>query len=151
MSSIYTILQDTSKFPLSQVPGMDRGNLECFLVNKEVLCFHLIFQEKNLNVDTSMFNTFFSIISLFHFFSQNKFESFLNSPEMMVLPQVNYIFNVNYRSRILYRANEVIVAVYKQLFKCITDPVNKYENPYTLMPHSPEEIERILLSNYKIT
>lgn len=103
LSSIYTILQDTSKFPLSQVPGMDRGNLECFL---------------------------------------NKFESFLNSPEMMVLPQVNYIFNVNYRSRILYRANEVIVAVYKQLFKCITDPVNKYENPYTLMPHSPEEIDR---------
>lgn len=66
----------------------------------------------------------------------------------MVLPQLNYILNVNYRSQILHRANEVIVAVYKQLFKCITDPVNKYDNPHTLMPHSPEEIERILLSNY---
>lgn len=29
---MYTILQDTSKAPLSQVPGMDAASLKCFAV-----------------------------------------------------------------------------------------------------------------------
>lgn len=32
LSSIYTILQDTSKVPLSQVPGMDANSLQIFMV-----------------------------------------------------------------------------------------------------------------------
>lgn len=76
---------------------------------------------------------------------QSKLQSFLNNPGIVLLPQMNYLLSNTYRSKIQHRAYEVIIAVYKQLYKYVHDPANMYKDPSVLMPQSPEEIQQILL------
>lgn len=72
-------------------------------------------------------------------------ESYLSSPHMLILPQINWILNSSLRNKVQKRANEVIVSIYRQLYQCVHDPVNQYQNPTSLMPHSVEEVESTLL------
>ncbi|XP_065226568.1 conserved oligomeric Golgi complex subunit 6 [Planococcus citri] len=105
---MYPILQDTSKAPLSQVPGMDAASLKCFM---------------------------------------EKLENFTHSPSSIMLPQITFIANNAQREKILKRSYEVIVAVYKQLYDCVYEPTNLYRDPKTLMPHSPQYIQEVLMSS----
>ncbi|CAH0391613.1 unnamed protein product [Bemisia tabaci] len=106
LGPIYTILQDSSDAPLSQIPGMEPECLDSFF---------------------------------------GKLEHFLMMPDMLLLPQINYLQSSNHRLEIQRRANEVISAIYRQLYQRIHDPKNMYSNPSHLMPRSPEQVHELLL------
>jgi hypothetical protein len=78
------------------------------------------------------------------------------------MPQLKYLtsgvirlVNVNYptffkvllfcfREKIKKRSVELICAAYASLYSAIMDPRNTYANPYSIMPHTPEQIVKLL-------
>lgn len=106
LGPIYTILQDQSKSPLSQIPGMEPTSLSGFLT---------------------------------------KLEKFLQMPELLLLPQVSCLLSGSHRAIVQRRATQVITAIYSQLYKCVHDPANLYDNPDQLMPRTPEQVTHLLL------
>ncbi|XP_014241192.1 conserved oligomeric Golgi complex subunit 6 [Cimex lectularius] len=69
-----------------------------------------------------------------------KFERFLASPNLLALPQVECLLSSSHRAQVSKRSTEVIIALYKQLYNCLHNPENGYQNPETLVPHTPDEV-----------
>lgn len=69
------------------------------------------------------------------------------TPQAYMLPRLRNICCSADRTQILQRSKEVIIAVYKQLYNCVIDPVNQYKNPKRLMPHSPDDLSTKISDN----
>ncbi|KAL1131093.1 hypothetical protein AAG570_012330 [Ranatra chinensis] len=74
-----------------------------------------------------------------------KLENFISMPELLQLPQVNCLLSGNHRTLVQKRSIEVIVAIYKQLYQCIHDPTNLYENPSSFISRTPQQVSDALL------
>lgn len=74
-----------------------------------------------------------------------KLDSFIECPEMLVLPQVNLLQSSNYALNIQKRAFSVIAAIYKQLYDKIHS--GEYQNPEQLLNKTPEEVSKALMKN----
>lgn len=75
----------------------------------------------------------------------SKLESLLNMPDMLCLPQMECLLSNSHRTTVQRRATQVITAIYTQLYNCVHNPENLYENPTQLMPRSPEQVSKMLL------
>ena len=49
-----------------------------------------------------------------------------------------------FREKIKKRSVELICAAYTSLYSAIMDTKNNYANPYSIMPHTPEQIVKLL-------
>lgn len=65
-------------------------------------------------------------------------------PEMLMLPQVNLLISQSHRNTIQKRSFSVLVAIYKQLFERVMDPVNGFQNPEALFTKTPDEVSKLL-------
>ncbi|XP_072394400.1 conserved oligomeric Golgi complex subunit 6 [Diabrotica undecimpunctata] len=66
-------------------------------------------------------------------------------PDIALLPQVHLLTSSKHKKSVQKRSFDVILAIYKQLYQAVLDPVNKYENPQSIFHKSPEELESVLL------
>ncbi|CAG9810797.1 unnamed protein product [Chironomus riparius] len=73
----------------------------------------------------------------------NKLDSFIECPEMLILPQVNLLQSTNYAGIVQKRAFSVIAAIYKQLYEKIHS--GEYPNPDQLLSKKPEEVHAMLV------
>ncbi|UJR20606.1 hypothetical protein I4U23_023731 [Adineta vaga] len=73
-----------------------------------------------------------------------KFDSYLASPDLYIMPQLKYLTSAVNREKIKKRSVELICAAYTSLYSAIMDPKNTYANPYSIMPHTPEQIVKLL-------
>lgn len=68
-------------------------------------------------------------------------------PDMLLLPQISLLLSTIHRNNVKQRSFEVICSIYKQLYQCVHDPLNGYQNPGALITHTPEQVQQLLLSN----
>lgn len=82
-------------------------------------------------------------------FSQGKLENMLVMPNSIAVPQIGCLKNPLHLSKIRRQSNEVISAVYKQLYEHVHNPSNEYDDPSVLMPRTPDLVYRILVNDEK--
>ncbi|XP_049291517.1 conserved oligomeric Golgi complex subunit 6-like [Anopheles funestus] len=69
-----------------------------------------------------------------------KLEQFLQTPEILLVPQVNLLISSGHRATVQKRSFNVIIAIYRQIYERINDPKNGYNNPETILPKTPEQV-----------
>ncbi|XP_025416462.1 conserved oligomeric Golgi complex subunit 6 isoform X2 [Sipha flava] len=79
----------------------------------------------------------------------SKLESMLVMPDSIAVPQIGYLKNPLHLNKIRRQSNEVISAVYKQLYDHVHDPTNEYDDPSSLMPRTPQLVYQILVNDEK--
>jgi hypothetical protein len=72
-----------------------------------------------------------------------KFDSFIDCPEVLILPQVNLLQSANHASIVQKRAFSVISAIYKQLYEKINS--GDYQNPEQLLSKTPDDVHKALV------
>ncbi|KAI5633955.1 conserved oligomeric complex COG6 domain-containing protein [Phthorimaea operculella] len=75
----------------------------------------------------------------------NKFDMFLVSPEVYILPQLSLLLSHTHKSLVKKRAFEVILAIYAQLYQAVHDPSNGYSEPQGIVKRSPDEVTKLLM------
>uniref|UniRef100_A0A182P3P1 Conserved oligomeric Golgi complex subunit 6 n=1 Tax=Anopheles epiroticus TaxID=199890 RepID=A0A182P3P1_9DIPT len=73
-----------------------------------------------------------------------KLEQFLQTPEILLVPQVNLLISSGHRATVQKRSFNVIIAIYRQIYERINDPKNGYNNPESILPKTPEQIAELL-------
>lgn len=73
-----------------------------------------------------------------------KLEQFLETPEILLLPQVNLLISSGHRGTVQKRSFNVIIALYRQIYERIHDPKNGYANPELILPKTPEIVNELL-------
>lgn len=84
------------------------------------------------------------ILSISFSLQQSKLDSFLEMPEILLLPQVNLLLSGNHRATVQKRSFNVIVAIYKQIYERIHDPSSGYEQPEVVFSKTPEQVAELL-------
>ncbi|KAL9701868.1 hypothetical protein quinque_005309 [Culex quinquefasciatus] len=74
----------------------------------------------------------------------SKLDSFLEMPEILLLPQVNLLLSGVHRATVQKRSFNVIVAIYKQIYERIHDPAGGFERPETVLAKTPEQVAELL-------
>ncbi|XP_058462826.1 conserved oligomeric Golgi complex subunit 6 [Malaya genurostris] len=74
----------------------------------------------------------------------SKLDSFLEMPDILLLPQVNLLLSGNHRTTVQKRSFNVIVAIYKQIYERIHDPASGYGEPEGVFSKSPEQVAEML-------
>lgn len=80
---------------------------------------------------------------------QSKLENMLAMPNTVAVPQIGCLKNPIHLSKVRQQSNEVISAVYKQLYEHVHNPSNEYDNPNALMPRTPDLVYQILVNDEK--
>uniref|UniRef100_A0A182LWZ2 Conserved oligomeric Golgi complex subunit 6 n=1 Tax=Anopheles culicifacies TaxID=139723 RepID=A0A182LWZ2_9DIPT len=73
-----------------------------------------------------------------------KLEQFLQTPEILLVPQVNLLISSGHRGTVQKRSFNVIIAIYRQIYERINDPQNGYANPETILSKTPEQVAELL-------
>lgn len=76
----------------------------------------------------------------------NKLESFLEMPDLFLLPQINLLMSNAHRLTIQKRSFSVIVAIYEQIYQRIHDPNSGFDNPHLILIRTPAEISNVIPS-----
>lgn len=76
--------------------------------------------------------------------AMNKFDSYLASPDSLILPQCSLILSSKNRELVKKHSLELICKSYKQMYEMIMDPVNEYREPLTIVPRTPEQVVKLL-------
>ncbi|XP_034826414.1 conserved oligomeric Golgi complex subunit 6 [Maniola hyperantus] len=142
--SLYTILDEYSERlqaqSEAQIDTLTSEQASYLVANLNMGPIYTILQEK-INgplsaipgMDTTSLRTFL-----------NKFDIFLVTPDVYILPQLNLLISHNHKSVVKKRAFAVIMAIYEQLYKAIQDPSNSYVEPQTIVKRTPEEVKKLL-------
>ncbi|XP_018336028.1 conserved oligomeric Golgi complex subunit 6 isoform X2 [Agrilus planipennis] len=75
-----------------------------------------------------------------------KLDSVISAPDTVLLPQINLLASSTHKKVIQKRAFEVLLAIYKQLYEGVHNPVNMYENPNSILNRTPEDLSKMLMS-----
>lgn len=105
LGPIYTLLQSSTR-------DIDPNHLKMFMVNW-------------FFVDISYSLSHRQITCMTHSHLQVKLDSFLEMPDVLLLPQVNLLLSSAHRSTVQKRSFNVIIAIYKQIYGSYFIPRNK--------------------------
>ncbi|BES87218.1 oligomeric golgi complex [Nesidiocoris tenuis] len=120
----------------AQIDTLTSEQASSLVANLNLSPMYTILQEnprREAAIQPTALNTFVS-----------KMERYLVSPELLTLPQVECLASTTHRSQVLIRAQQVIIAIYKQLHEYVHDPKCGYSNPQALLPRDPSQIVAIL-------
>lgn len=73
-----------------------------------------------------------------------KLNSFVDMPDMLLLPQVNLLQCGTHRSAVQRKSFDVIVAIYKQLYDKVNDPESGIEVSKEIFTKTPAEVAELL-------
>lgn len=105
LGPIYTLLQSSTR-------DIDPNHLKMFMVIGFFLIFAIAYQHRQITCMT-------------HSHLQVKLDSFLEMPDVLLLPQVNLLQSSAHRSTVQKRSFNVIIAIYKQIYGSYLIPRNK--------------------------
>lgn len=143
--SLYTIMDEYNERlqaqSEAQIDTLTSEQASYLVANLNLGPIYTILQEK-INgplsaipgMDTSTLKTFL-----------NKFDSFLVSADLYILPQLTLLLSHSHKTLVKKRAFEVISAVYTQLYQAIHDPKNGYTDPQAVIRRTPDEVNKLLL------
>lgn len=75
----------------------------------------------------------------------NKFDMFLVTPHLYMLPQLNLLISQTHKLFVKKRAFEVILAIYEQLYQAVNEPSNGYMDPQLIVRRTPDEVKKLLM------
>lgn len=73
-----------------------------------------------------------------------KLDSFIAYPDSLLLPQIHLLSSSKHKKAVQKRAFDVLLAIYKQMYEGVHNPVNLYENPKEILARTPEELSKLL-------
>lgn len=104
LGPIYTLLQSSTR-------DIDPNHLKMFMVNWFLLIFAMAYLSHR------------QITCMTHSHLQVKLDSFLEMPDVLLLPQVNLLQSSAHRSTVQKRSFNVIIAIYKQIYGSYFIPI----------------------------
>lgn len=142
--SLYSIMDDYNERlqaqSEAQIDTLTSEQASYFVANLNLGPIYTILQEKTNGplsaipgMDNSSLKTFL-----------NKFDMFLVSPDVYILPQLSLILSHTHKTTIKRRTFEVIVAIYTQLYTEIYNPNNNYVDPQSIVKRSPDDVRKLL-------
>uniref|UniRef100_A0A2A4K721 Conserved oligomeric Golgi complex subunit 6 n=1 Tax=Heliothis virescens TaxID=7102 RepID=A0A2A4K721_HELVI len=143
--SLYTVMDEYNERlqaqSEAQTDTLTSEQASYLVANLNLGPIYTILQEKTSGplsaipgMDTSTLKTFL-----------NKFDMFLVTPDVYMLPQLNLLLSHTHKSLVKKRAFEVIFAIYAQLYQAVHDPSNGYSDPQTIVRRKPEEVNKLLV------
>ncbi|XP_050361559.1 conserved oligomeric Golgi complex subunit 6 [Nymphalis io] len=143
--SLYTILDEYNERlqaqSEAQIDTLTSEQASFLVANLNMGPIYTILQEKIdgplsaiPGMDTNSLKTFL-----------NKFDMFLVTPDVYILPQLNLLISHTHKSFVKKRAFEVIMAIYEQLYQAIHDPKNGYTEPQIIVRRTPNEVKKLLV------
>ncbi|KAL8609891.1 Golgi transport complex subunit 6 [Nucella lapillus] len=76
--------------------------------------------------------------------AMNKFDSYLASPDSLILPQCSLLLGTLVRETVKRRSVELICEAYSQMYSAITDPKHEYKDAATTVPRTPDQVTKLL-------
>lgn len=142
--SLYTIMDEYNERLQAQsdaqIDTLTSEQASFLVANLNLGPIYTILQEKTSGPLSAIPGMDTSTLKMF----LNKFDMFLVSPDVYILPQLNLLLSHTHKSVIKRRAFEVILAIYTQLYQAVHDPSNGYIDPQTVIGKSPEEVTKLL-------
>ncbi|XP_060599820.1 conserved oligomeric Golgi complex subunit 6-like isoform X2 [Ruditapes philippinarum] len=77
--------------------------------------------------------------------AMNKFDSYLASPDSLLLPQFTLITSSKNRELIKKNSSELICKSYKLMYDAISDPKNEYGEYHSIVPRTPDQVVKLLM------
>ncbi|XP_059060534.1 conserved oligomeric Golgi complex subunit 6 [Achroia grisella] len=142
--SLYTVMDDYNERlqaqSEAQVDTLTSEQASYLVANLNLGPIYTILQERTSGplstipgMDTATLKTFL-----------NKFDMFLVTPDIYILPQLNLLLSHSHKSYVKKRAFEVILAIYTQLYQAVQDPNNGYAEPQMIVRRTPDEVNNLL-------
>ncbi|XP_053599878.1 conserved oligomeric Golgi complex subunit 6 [Plodia interpunctella] len=142
--SLYTVMDDYNERlqaqSEAQIDTLTSEQASYLVANLNLGPIYTILQEKTSGPLSTLPGMDMSTLKQF----LNKFDMFLVSPEVYMLPQLNLLLSHTHKSYVKKRAFEVIIAIYDQLYVAVHDPNNGYSDPNLVMRRTPEEVNNLL-------
>uniref|UniRef100_A0A182JAU9 Conserved oligomeric Golgi complex subunit 6 n=1 Tax=Anopheles atroparvus TaxID=41427 RepID=A0A182JAU9_ANOAO len=117
----------------AQIDTLTSEQASSLVANLNLGPIYTVLQGNSSHIDQKHLHTFV-----------DKLEQFLQTPEILVLPQVNLLLSSGHRATVQKRSYNVIIALYRQIYERINDPKNGYTKPETILPKSPEQVSELL-------
>lgn len=76
--------------------------------------------------------------------AMTKFDSYLASPDTLILPQCSLILSGRVRDSVKKNSVELICEAYKHMFEAINKPANEYKDPQSIVPRTPDQVVKLL-------
>ncbi|KAI0217702.1 Conserved oligomeric Golgi complex subunit 6 [Lamellibrachia satsuma] len=76
--------------------------------------------------------------------AMTKFDSYLASPDVYVMQQCALLLSTKLREAVKKRAVSLLCQAYQQMYSAILAAENKYPNPNTLVPRTPDQVSKLL-------
>ncbi|KAK2156367.1 hypothetical protein LSH36_215g03002 [Paralvinella palmiformis] len=73
-----------------------------------------------------------------------RFDNYLASPDSYTLPQCSLLLSSKIRESVKKHSIELICHAYKQMYKSLFDESNNYTEPHTIVPRTPEQVQKLL-------
>lgn len=71
---------------------------------------------------------------------QTRLDNLGSSPDSLLLPQITLLLSSQHKKAVQRRSFDVLLAIYKQLYEAVHNPVNLYENPQNILYKTPDEL-----------
>ncbi|CAD5114959.1 DgyrCDS3991 [Dimorphilus gyrociliatus] len=73
-----------------------------------------------------------------------KFDSYLASPDSLVLPQCNALMSTKLRDSVKQRSTELICRAYSSMYQALKLSENEYPEANTIAPRTPDQVMKLL-------
>jgi len=117
----------------AQIDTLTSEQASSLVANLNLGPIYTLLQSSSANIDLNNLKLF-----------MEKLDTFLDMPEILLLPQVNLLQSSTHRLTVQKRSFTVIIAIYKQLYERVHDPENGFQNPSSIFNKTPEEVSEYL-------
>ncbi|XP_006628258.1 conserved oligomeric Golgi complex subunit 6 [Lepisosteus oculatus] len=73
-----------------------------------------------------------------------QFDRYLASPDSLLMPQLNFLLSATLKEQIFKQSTELVCCAYSEVHTAITNPVNQYKDPETVLHRSPQQVQTLL-------
>nr|CAG4646151.1 EOG090X03SX [Macrothrix elegans] len=73
-----------------------------------------------------------------------KLDALLAAPDALQLAQWRLLVSGAHRKTIQRRALDTVLSIYSQLYEAVHNPLNRYTNPASIMPRTPQQVRDLL-------
>ncbi|XP_070537699.1 conserved oligomeric Golgi complex subunit 6-like isoform X3 [Ptychodera flava] len=75
---------------------------------------------------------------------ESKFDSYLSSPDSLIMPQMNFIQSTSLRDKVYKQSTELVSASYEYIYQHIMDSKSGYTEPRSILIRTPQQVKTLL-------
>lgn len=117
----------------AQIDTLTSEQASSLVANLNLGPIYTILQSGSVDIDLNHLKVF-----------MEKLDTFLDMPDILLLPQVNLLQSGTHRTAVQKRSFSVIAAIYKQLYERVHDPQHGFQSPEWVFNRTPEQVTDLL-------